>query len=169
MAFNVKCKYYIDIICVRLLISNFSRTRRLCLKNTLGRFNANTYLRPNCKVGDFPPFFPFPQILLVLFMFQSPRFLLQFLVDMRELAALHSSNVKLCLNVPNYGKYLPGSRVSDIFTFLGDALPSPKPEQQADFDFVIDEIATLVGGLLEYFNLSQAVFKGIYFFFHLSV
>ena len=81
---------------------------------------------------------------------------------MRELAALHSSNVKLCLNVPNYGKYLPGSRVSDIFTFLGEALPSPKPEQQADFDFVIDEIATLIAGLLEYFHMSQAVFKGIY-------
>ena len=85
---------------------------------------------------------------------------MQFLVDQRELAALHSSNVKLCLSVPNYGKNLPGSRVSDIFTFLGEILPSPKPEQQSDFDFAVDEISILIGGLLEYYQLSQAVFKG---------
>ena len=92
--------------------------------------------------------------------FQSPRFLLQFLIDFRDLAALHSSNIKLCLSCPEYGKNLPGDRLSDVFTYLGDLFPTPSAEDQNDFDLVLNEISVLVSGLLEYYTLSQAVFKG---------
>ena len=98
------------------------------------------------------------------FIFQSPRFLLQYLVDLRELCALHSSNIKLCLACPDYGKNLPGTRLSDIFTFLGDAFPSPSKSDQNLFDHALNEVSVLISGLLEYYVLSQAVFKGEFFF-----
>lgn len=86
--------------------------------------------------------------------------MLQFLIDQRELCALHSANIRLCLSCPNYGKNLPGGRLSDVFTYLGDLLPSPAPCDQSDFDLVLNEIAVLISGLLEYHSLSQAVFRG---------
>ena len=86
--------------------------------------------------------------------------MLQYLVDLRELCALHSSNIKLCLACPDYGKNLPGARLSDIFTFLGDAFPSPSKSDQNLFDHALNEVSVLISGLLEYYVLSQAVFKG---------
>ena len=88
--------------------------------------------------------------------------MLQFLIDFRDLAALHSSNIKLCLSCPEYGKNLPGDRLSDVFTYLGDLFPTPSAEDQNDFDLVLNEISVLVSGLLEYYTLSQAVFKGTF-------
>ena len=82
------------------------------------------------------------------------------MIDLRELSALHSSNIKLCLSCPDYGKNLPGDRLSDIFTYLGDLFPSPASGDQNDFDLVLNEVSVLISGLMEYFTLSQAVFKG---------
>ena len=92
--------------------------------------------------------------------FQSPRFLLQYLADLREMCALHSSNIKLCLTCPNYGKNLNGDRLSDVYTYLDDLFPSPAPGSQNDFDLVLNEVSVLISGLMEYYTLSQAVFKG---------
>ena len=86
--------------------------------------------------------------------------MLQYLIDLRELCALHSSNIKLCLSCPEYGKNLPGSRLSDIFTFLGDIFPSPAHEDQNVFDSALNEVSMLISGLMEYYSLSQAVFQG---------
>ena len=86
--------------------------------------------------------------------------MLQFLIDQRELCALHSANVRLCLSCPDYGKNLSGTRMSDIFTQLGDLFPTPAPGDQNDFDLVLNEVSVLVSGLLEYYSLSQAVFEG---------
>ena len=86
--------------------------------------------------------------------------MLQFLVDQRELCALHSANVRLCLSCPEYGKNLPGYRMNDIFTHLGDLFPAPTSSDQNDFDLVLNEVSVLLSGLLEYYSLSQSVFKG---------
>ena len=86
--------------------------------------------------------------------------MLQFLADQRELCALHSSNIKLCLSCPDYGKNMSGKRLSDVFTFLGDQFPTPPSADQSDFDLALNEVSVLVSGLLEYHALSQAVFKG---------
>ena len=86
--------------------------------------------------------------------------MLQYLIDLRELCALHSSNIKLCLSCPDYGKNLPGTRLSDIFTFLGDCFPNPSPSDQNSFDHALNEVSVLLSGLLEYYSLTQEVFKG---------
>ena len=85
---------------------------------------------------------------------------MQYLIDHRELSALHSANVKLCLSVPNFGKNLPSDRMCDIFTHLGDLFPSPAPSSQNEFDVVLNDVSVLISGLMEYYTLSQAVFKG---------
>ena len=92
--------------------------------------------------------------------------MLQFLIDLRELSALHSSNIKLCLSCPDYGKNLPGSRMSDIFTFLGDIFPSPAHGDQHAFDSALNEVSVLISGLMEYHSLTQSVFQGKYIFFY---
>ena len=82
------------------------------------------------------------------------------MIDHRELSALHSANVKLCLSVPNFGKNLPSDRMCDIFTHLGDLFPAPAPAAQHEFDVVLNDVSVLISGLMEYYSLSQAVFKG---------
>lgn len=64
---------------------------------------------------------------------------------------------------------MPGSRLSDIFTYLGDLFPAPAASDQNDFDLVLNEVSVLLSGLMEYYTLSQSVFKGmllaVYFIF----
>ena len=50
--------------------------------------------------------------------------------------------------------------MNDIFTHLGDLFPAPAASDQNDFDLVLNEVSVLLSGLLEYYNLSQSVFKG---------